>query len=298
MSLVLYPLIDYDKNSMTWEVAITKIPEAQTDKFPIRQRADPKFTIRSQKPRRFSAFLMIGAGVLILSYLSFTFIFGKRQTNSSTAEELQEVLGIGEEKKSNSHFGELLDSKQPTANRQPPTTNQPDPALHITQTDLNSFGKILGLKQNQPVGIDIPAEFSITIPALGVKDAKVLTNVDGTNESTYQKALEAGIAHFAGSALPGEYGNVFLFGHSMIPILARGTYLSIFTNLPKLKRGDVVFVEYGNENLRYLIEQTAVVNPKDVFVLRQPKNEELITLMTCIPPGFGSDRFVAIAKRD
>lgn len=286
--------INYDRTNMSLEVSITK----ESNNRQKRSSLNPLFPfnpsrtagLKAKKPLRLPAFLMIGFGVLILGYLGFSFVFGKPQNDIQTKEEVKEVLGITKEKETASTFGELFDIDQ--------TTSIPDPGLHITKSDLSTFGKILGLKESESRSHEVLPEFTITIPALGIKDAKVQSNIDGTNESAYQKALEQGIAHFAGSALPGEQGSVFLFGHSMLPILAHGTYLSIFTNLPKLKKGDVVFVEYGNDELRYLIEQTAVVNPKDVFVLRQPQNEELLTLMTCIPPGFGSDRFVAIAKRN
>lgn len=298
LHLVLDLLIHYDESNMALEVAITKDPKFSQY---------PKLSKTPKKPLRLPAFLMIGLGVLILGYLGFSFVIGKPQNDSQEKEEIKEVLGITEGKEAATSFGGLLGTNQQTSKPRPEdgqplaeVTNIPDPGLHITKSDLDSFGKILGLKdkENSLRNSEVLTEFTITIPALGIKDARVQTNIDGTSESTYQKALEEGIAHFAGSALPGEQGNVFLFGHSMLPILARGTYLSIFTDLPKLKKGDVVFVEYGNDSLRYLVEQTAVVDPKDVFVLRQPQNEELLTLMTCIPPGFGSDRFVAIAKRN
>lgn len=284
---------------MALEVSITRKKEERKGK--LLPSLYPSHKVSQQKPLRLPAFFMIGLGVLILGYLGYTFVAGTPEQNTQNAEEVKEVLGIIEEKKVDSNFGELLPTSQPRPEDGQPlaeVTNIPDPSLHITESDLSTFGKILGLKESESRSSEVLPEFTITIPALGIKDAKVKTNVDGTNESLYQNALKEAVVHFAGSALPGEQGNVFLFGHSMLPILAHGTYESIFTNLPKLKKGAVIFVEYGNDSLRYLVEQTAVVDPRDVFVLRQPQNEELLTLMTCVPPGFGSDRFIAIAKRN
>ena len=277
---------------MAVEVSITRRSNDQS-----LSSFNPSYTIKTKakKPLRLPAFFMIGAGILILGYLGFSFIAGKPQDDLEAKEEVKEVLGITEGKETTTSFGDLYSLNSSNA---PNASPQPNPGPNITQSNLSTFGKILGLKEENLPNREVLSEFTITIPALGIKDAKVLTNVDGTNESIYQNILKEAIAHFLGSAFPGERGNVFLFGHSMLPILARGEYQSIFTNLPKLKKGDVIFVEYGDDSLRYLIEQTAVVNPKDVFVLRQPQSEELLTLMTCIPPGFGSDRFVAIAKRN
>lgn len=249
---------------------------------------------RLKKPLRLSGFLMIGLGILLLGYLSTTFLKGNSSRNQKDTEELKEILGVTteEEPMRQSTFGDLLSSSDESS-----ISPVADPGLHIAQSDLDSFGAILGLKTERVEVQEVLPEFTITVPALGIKDGKVKTGVDGTNSGIYLKVLKEAIAHFRGSALPGENGNIFLFGHSMLPILGRGTYESIFTDLPKLKKGDVIYVDYGDQTFSYQISQTAVVDPRDVFVLRQPQNQELLTLMTCIPPGFGSDRFVAIAER-
>lgn len=264
--------------------------------LPRTDRVPPR---RVQKPLRLSGVLMVGLGVLILGYLGITLVRGNAQKNPQDTEELKEVLGINPEGevKDRSTFGDLLFSSDETTSEKITTEPIADPGLHVVQSELDSFGAILGLKTEKIDTQEILSEFTITVPALGIKDAKVQTGVDGTNDNIYLKVLKEAIAHFRGSALPGEAGNIFLFGHSMLPILARGTYESIFTNLPRLKKGDVIYVEYGDQDFSYQINQTAVVDPKDVFVLRQPQNQQLLTLMTCIPPGFGSDRFVAIAER-
>ncbi len=157
-------------------------------------------------------------------------------------------------------------------------------------------------------GIDITDQSSIpapqrptgtiflSVPELGIKEAVVQLDVDGTNEAIYNTVLTRAVAHFANTAYPGEKGNVFFFGHSKLPILAGSDYESIFTNLPRIKSGAIVEVKAEDRVYRYRINYTAVLSPKDVFILNQPKEERLLTLMTCIPPGFGSDRYVAVAN--
>jgi len=139
-------------------------------------------------------------------------------------------------------------------------------------------------------------EAVLTVPELDIHDARIRFEVDGTQENIYNSVLRDAVAHFSGTAYPGEKGNVFLFGHSKLPILAGSDYESIFTNLPRLKNGAVIEVAQGQTRYTYRVNSTAILSPKDVFILNQPDQERLLTLMTCIPPGFNSKRYVAVAS--
>lgn len=139
-------------------------------------------------------------------------------------------------------------------------------------------------------------EVALTVPELDIYNARIRLEVDGTQENIYNTVLREAVAHFSGTAYPGEKGNVFLFGHSKLPILAGSDYESIFTNLPRLKNGAVIEVTQGAVRYRYRVNSTAILAPHDVFILNQPEQERLLTLMTCIPPGFNSKRYVAVAS--
>jgi sortase (surface protein transpeptidase) len=79
------------------------------------------------------------------------------------------------------------------------------------------------------------AQLSISIPRLGIEKAKVALDVDGNDERIYNGILTKAIAHLKKSAYPGQFGNVFIFGHSRLPVLSGGGgYASIFTDLPQI----------------------------------------------------------------
>lgn len=139
-------------------------------------------------------------------------------------------------------------------------------------------------------------EVSLTVPTLGLNDIKVQLGVDGNDEEIYDTVLTHSVAHLQNSALPGELGNTFLFGHSKLPIFAGSDYESIFTNLPKVKEGDIVKVSFLGKSYVYLIKQTGVVDPQDVYVMHQPSDRRMITLMTCIPPGFDNKRYITVGE--
>lgn len=232
--------------------------------------------------KRFSGGLLLLTGLSLLFYLAYNF-FSWDSNLSANPSLLGAYKALSQSK---SGFGDLLENEQKEA----------DPGLILEESQLNNFGALLGL-QTQTLDALAPSEFFLSIPKLQIDKAKVLVGVDGTDKKIYLPKLKEGIAHFKGTALPNEpSGNVFLFGHSMLPILANSSYESIFTHLPKLQKGDRLEVELEGKTYDYEVTQTAVIDPTDIFVLKQSK-DPILTLMTCIPPGFGSKRFVAMAKR-
>lgn len=132
-------------------------------------------------------------------------------------------------------------------------------------------------------------EFTITIPKLNIIDAKVI--VDSND-------LSKNLAHLPGSALPGERGNIFISGHSALPILSQGnSYKSIFANLVKLEKGDKIEVLAGNVKFNYQVLGIKIVDPKDLFVINPPDSSgRYISLMTCVPPGLNTKRLVVLGK--
>lgn len=130
---------------------------------------------------------------------------------------------------------------------------------------------------------NVPQYFYLTIKKLGIEKAWVETNAGHLNPD---KAL----GHYPGSALPGEAGNSFIFGHSVLPMFySPKNYKAIFSTLDRLNAGDEIVVDYNNVSYKYLVESDEVVRPADVNPLAEFKprylNESTITLMTCYPPG-------------
>ena len=62
-------------------------------------------------------------------------------------------------------------------------------------------------------------------------------------------------------------------------------YLSIFSLLPTLKKGDEIFVEYDGISFKYEVETMFEVLPTDLKVLDQDTTDSFLTLVTCVPPG-------------
>lgn len=124
--------------------------------------------------------------------------------------------------------------------------------------------------------------FTLKVPAIGVF-TPVLKDVDGYNESVYLKLLEDGVAHFAGTGLPGEGRRIFIFGHSGFYKNKPGNYKEVFLELDDLKLGEVIEVNQNGQNFRYSVVENRVVEADDFSVL-EDRGYEVLTLMTCWPP--------------
>lgn len=134
-----------------------------------------------------------------------------------------------------------------------------------------------------------PSYFRLSVPKLKIENAKV--KVDSLD-------FKNNLSHFPGSALPGEIGNVFITGHSVLPQFNDpNNYSAIFTKLDSLEVGDEVNVQIEDLTLKYVVQYSKVVNPHDTSVLQplssQGKN---LTLMTCVPPGSSTKRLIVVAS--
>ncbi len=139
-----------------------------------------------------------------------------------------------------------------------------------------------------------PKVFYVSVPELGIEGAEV-----GTNSSNLKPDERLG--HYAGSALPGEVGNTFIYGHSAAPMFYDPkNYRTIFSTLDKLEEGDEIAVEFGEKHFKYVVEKLVVLSPKDVKPLEPVApaflRQSYLTLMTCVPPGIRINRLLVQAR--
>jgi sortase A len=121
----------------------------------------------------------------------------------------------------------------------------------------------------------------IEIPRLHLK----ATVREGTGDAT----LDVALGHIAGTALPGQNGNVALAGHRD----------RLFRGLKDIAPGDQIVFETPAAKFAYQVEGTQIVKPADVGVLKPGAYPEL-TLVTCYPfsyIGSAPDRFIVKARQ-
>ena len=98
--------------------------------------------------------------------------------------------------------------------------------------------------------------------------------------------LSKSLIHYPGTAIPGKKGNAVIFGHSTLPqFFNPENYLSIFSTLPTLSRGDEISIDYDGVNFKYSVEDMIEILPTDIEVLAQNPSDAFLSLVTCVPPG-------------
>jgi len=108
--------------------------------------------------------------------------------------------------------------------------------------------------------------------------------VQGQSEAILRRA----VGHLAGTALPGDEGNVVLAGH-------RDTF---FRPLKDILEGDRITLQTSQRAFEYVVESTSIVKPTDVGVI-EPSGGHTLTLITCFPfyyVGPAPNRFIVLAR--
>ncbi len=154
----------------------------------------------------------------------------------------------------------------------------------FTQANL-WFPKSPQLKLNRDLDVE---SYYLSIPKLNIKDAVVRVGGEDLSKSLIQ---------YLPQTLPGEYGNVVIFGHSTLPQLYNAKdYKTIFTYLPSLEKKDRIKVRIKEIEYEYEVYDMFVVNPDEISVLEQRNDAPYLTLITCVPPGTYWKRLVVRAK--
>ena len=110
---------------------------------------------------------------------------------------------------------------------------------------------------------------------------------------TTDEVLQVAIGHLEGSSFTtGETGtHAAYIGHDGLPS-AR-----LFTDITKMVEGDTFVIHAYNRTFTYQVDQIETVLPDDFSQLELDENEELCTLITCVPYGVNSHRLMVRGHR-
>lgn len=131
-------------------------------------------------------------------------------------------------------------------------------------------------------------ENQVTINAISIQ-APVVESYSPYG-SDYKEALNRGVVHFSYSAYPGEEGLSILLGHSAPSGWPDIRYDRIFTEIDKLKEGDVIEICYNNKIHNYTVIDEEIGKEiyevgEDVVSIFHEENKKELVVMTCWPPG-------------
>lgn len=108
------------------------------------------------------------------------------------------------------------------------------------------------------------------------------------------EVLAKGIGHMPQSAFPvgGEGNHTVLTGHTGLPGAA------LFTDLTKVREGDMFYLFVLGETLAYCVDQIKVVLPDEGEELAPVPGKDCCTLVTCTPYGINSHRLLVRGVRE
>lgn len=142
--------------------------------------------------------------------------------------------------------------------------------------------------------------FYLNIEKLGISNIPVQANVESRYKESYFSVIGKMPAHFRATKLPGDMGNVVVYGHSVrteeLGYFSDKTPV-IFTYLFDLEVGDTIKINFKDQEFIYYVYKIEEVNPKRVDVLYDVAGERTLTLFTCSPPGDSTYRLVITARQ-
>ncbi len=105
--------------------------------------------------------------------------------------------------------------------------------------------------------------------------------------------LQIAVGHIEGSSLPvgGETSHCILSGHRGLPSS------KLFSELDRLKEGDLFALRVMDETLTYEVDQIRVVLPYELDELKLEPGHDYCTLVTCTPYGVNSHRLLLRGHR-
>lgn len=105
--------------------------------------------------------------------------------------------------------------------------------------------------------------------------------------------LQVGVGHIEGSSLPvgGKNTHCVLSGHRGLPS-AR-----LFTDIDRLREGDIFILHVLDETLTYEVDQIRIVLPDEMEELEIIEGRDLCTLVTCTPYGVNTHRLLVRGHR-
>ena len=136
----------------------------------------------------------------------------------------------------------------------------------------------------------------LDVSGLGVMGYIEIPSIDcslpiyhGTEESVLQIA----VGHLEWTSLPvgGESTHCVLSGHRGLPSA------KLFTNLDKLREGDLFMLRVLDEVLTYEVDQILIVEPQEIAALQITEGEDYCTLVTCTPYGINTHRLLVRGHR-
>ena len=136
----------------------------------------------------------------------------------------------------------------------------------------------------------------LNVSGLGIMGYIEIPSIDCSlpiYHGTEDSVLQIAVGHLEWTSLPvgGESTHCVLSGHRGLPSA------KLFTNLDKLREGDIFLLRVLDEILTYEVDQILIVEPQDTAALEIVEGQDYCTLVTCTPYGINTHRLLVRGHR-
>ncbi|MFA6587870.1 MAG: sortase [Patescibacteria group bacterium] len=227
---------------------------------------------KNRKLAKLAGFLLIGIGIIVLSYPLWPIIRYKVAGPISTPEE--PVFP---------YESNLITEDGTVAIANPATQNQTnDNSNQVQNTNVTTTTKRV---KARVVSRSRPPDNRLVIPKIGVN----LPIVEGQNEDI---ALNRGAWHIPNSSNPKIGGNTVLSAHRFR--YRPPSNLTLYL-LDKVQAGDIMIIYWQGKEYDYRVSATKIV-PRSNTDMAEPTQEPRLTVFTCHPLFSTKNRLVVIGE--
>ena len=215
-------------------------------------------------------FIIMGLGILCMSYPSIADLWNSTHQSHAINTYTKDVSSMDKT--------EINEIYNKAVNYNNNLYNKKHGRFNLSEQDYANYKSQLTINNSEIMGyIKIPG-FNLNLPIR-----------HGVDEST----LAAGAGHMPGSSLPigGENTHSVISAHTGLPSQ------KMFTNLDKIKSGDIFIIKYLDRTITYKVDQIKVVLPNNTDYIQIEDGKDYCTLITCTPYGVNSHRLLVRGKR-
>ncbi|KRN51192.1 sortase family protein [Kandleria vitulina DSM 20405] len=153
-----------------------------------------------------------------------------------------------------------------------------DVFTNLKKHTKSKYDSYLNISKNGVMGTIVIPKINVEIPIY-----------HGTGE----KELQTGVGHMEGTSLPvgGTSSHCVLSAHRGLPSA------KLFTDLDKMKKGDLFFLHILDKTLAYKVEDIFTVKPNETDKLSLIKGKDYVTLLTCTPYAVNTHRLLVRGVR-
>lgn len=230
-----------------------------------RKQKKRKSVKKKRSPLVYFAIFFIISGILLLLYPIVGNLLANRERSAAVSEYDDSMKKLSEQEKQEElkkarAYNEGIFSRQQTGASVP-----------VVYDSIMKYGSVMG---------------TVDIPSI---DIKAMPFYHGTSYAT----LDKGLGHFQPTSLPvgGVNTRSVITGHSGVQNQL------LFSEIRDLEEGDIFFVNILGERLAYEIESFEEILPTEVDRVSIVPGKDLVTLLTCTPPGINTYRLLVTGHR-